>query len=549
LTLSPLLWVVPARAAVVISIGHNFTGISYGNSNTNSAALPPDCNGAVGPNHFVEFVNGVFAVYNKTNGNQEDFKTDVDFWAAAHVGIDSLWGVSDPRVIYDPVSQRWFASQVDIDVFTQVLDNLFGNNHFLLAVSETSDPTGRWNGVSFDSDPDGNFADFPTLGVDGQGVYLAGDMYDALDDPADPTVSDIGQGLVAIPKADLLGPTPSVANRTWFGILSNSERGQIFQPASCGDGSSLGSVLAAGDIGSTSDPHSNLVTFAVQNVTNAAGATLSPATFITVSPYVVPDNAAVGFPLLTAKQPDGTQVLQANDARFSARVYAVGGVLYGVHNTELNGHLALRWYRIRAADGVLLESGTIADTSSDFFFPSIAANAAGTVVIGYNASSAVSYVSGYAIAGQTVNAVTTFGNPLLLQSGVISYHGDDEDPSGMFGSPTSRWGDYSATSVDPSDPNRFWTIQMWAADSDVWSTQITELVTTPQLLLAIKPTGTNVTLSWPVGFPNAHLQSATNLAASVVWSNVTQTVTTNGSQVSVTLPASGAKKFFRLQQM
>src|SRR5437870_10414554 len=119
LALCPWLWLESAHAAVVMSIGHNFTGISYGGSNTNSASLPADCNGAVGPNHFVEFVNGVFAVYNKTNGSQEDFKTDVDFWAAAHVGIDSLWEVSDPRVIYDPTSQRWFASQVDIDVFTQ----------------------------------------------------------------------------------------------------------------------------------------------------------------------------------------------------------------------------------------------------------------------------------------------------------------------------------------------------------------------------------------------------------------------------------------------
>ena len=196
-------WLVSAHAAVVISVGHNFAGISYGSSNTNSGALPPDCDGAVGPDHFVEFINGVFAVYNKTNGNRVEFKTDVDFWAGAGVGIDSLWAVSDPRIIYDPTSQRWFASQVDIDVFTQVLDNMFGSNHYLLAVSATSDPTGQWKGVSFDTDPDnGNFADFPTLGVDAQGVYLAGDMYAALDDPADPTVADIGQGLVAIPKAD-----------------------------------------------------------------------------------------------------------------------------------------------------------------------------------------------------------------------------------------------------------------------------------------------------------------------------------------------------------
>jgi len=74
------------------------------------------------------------------------------------------------------------------------------------------------------------------------------------------------------------------------------------------------------------------------------------------------------------------------------------------------------------------------------------------------------------------------------------------------------------------------------------------LITTPQLLLAIKPAGTNVTLSWPRGFPSYHLQFATNLATPVAWSNVTQTVVTNGDQVSVTLAASAARKFFRLRQ-
>jgi hypothetical protein len=534
---------------VPVSIGHNFTGISYGSSNTNSASLPPDCNGAVGPNHFVEFINGVFAVYNKTNGDLVDFKTDVDFWAGAKVGIDATWEVSDPRVIYDPTSQRWFASQVDIDVFTQLFDNTFGTNHYLLAVSATSDPTGQWKGVSFDTDPDhGSFADFPTLGVDGQGVYLAGDMYDALDDPTDPTVADIGQGLVAIPKADLLVAATNISHRTWFGIMSNSQRGQVLQPASCADGTCIGSVLAAGDIGTTSDPHSNLVTYAVQDVTNAAGATLSPATFITVSLYVVPFNDAVGFPLLTATQPDGTSALQANDARFSARVYAVGGVLYAVHNTELNGHIAIRWYRIRAADGVVLESGTIADPNSDFFFPSIAANPIGTVVIGYNGSSLITNLSGYAIAGQTVKGVTTFGNPLLLKSGVTSYHGDDEDPTGMFGAPVSRWGDYSATSVDPTDPNRFWTMQMFPSDTNVWSTQITELVTTPLVSLAIEAAGTNVTVSWSSGFAGYHLQSATNLAPPIAWLDVAHVRQTNDNQVSVLLPASAGSQFFRLKQ-
>src|SRR5260221_710353 len=111
---------VSARAAVAVSIGQNFAGVAYGTYNTNSQALPPDSNGAIGPAHYEEFINGIFAVYNKTNGHpiRSAFKTDVDFWAAAGVGIDVGNGatVSDPRIIYDPQSQRWFASEIDVNI-------------------------------------------------------------------------------------------------------------------------------------------------------------------------------------------------------------------------------------------------------------------------------------------------------------------------------------------------------------------------------------------------------------------------------------------------
>jgi len=263
---------------------------------------------------------------------------------------------------------------------------------------------------------------------------------------------------------------------------------------------------------------------------------------------MVPNNAAMGVPLFTALQPDGTSTLQANDARFCAKAYTVAGVIYGVHNSELNGHIAIRWYRIRASDAQLLESGTIADTNQDLFYPSIAVNPAGIVVIGYNGSGLSTYVSCYAIAGQTVGGLTTFGSPILLQTGVTSYHGDDEDPTGMFGNPTSRWGDYSTTSVDPSDPSRFWTIQMYPSDVDVWTTQITELVTTVPAQLAIARSGTNVTISWSSLLAGFQLQATPSLVSPVAWTNVTQTLTTNGGLASVTLPIGPGQRLFRLQK-
>ena len=542
-----LLFLVEGQAQVVVQIGQNFTGSTYG---VNTQALPADANGAVGPRHFVEFINGTVAVYLKTNGLSVQRKTNLKFWADAGLIISTDSDVTDPRVIYDPVSQRWFASQVDFDANAAAngLDPTLEANDFLLAVSAGPDPTGPWHGFLFQADPDtGYFADFPTLGVDGNGVYISGDLFHGQDTP-------VGPALVSLPKADLIAATPTIANRTWFGVMSYSSRGQVLQPAICFDGSSSGAVLAMGDIGSDSDPHSNVVNFTVQN-SGSAAATLSAPLSIGVDPYVVPFNSDMGVPLFNPVQPDGTTTLQANDARLSAKVYAVGGVLYAVHSTEVNNRIAIRWYRIDASTRALIESGTITDPNLDLFFPSIAANAGGVVVIGYNGSSLGTFVSSFAIAGQTANGVTTFGNPVLLQSGVASYHDGNEILAQLLDDPVvdSRWGDYSATSVDPADPTRFWTIQMYPSDVDlsvgigVWSTQITELLTTlpaPQLVIA--RAGTNVMVSWPISASSYQLLTATNLVPPVAWSNVTQVPATNGNVISSLVPVSGRQQFFRL---
>lgn len=530
-------------AQVTMSIGQNFIGSTY---NIETAALPPDCDGTIGPNEFIEFINDQFAVYDKTGSNTYRIDAGI-FWN--HAGLNPA-GYSDPRVIYDPQSQRWFASMVDLN--PNALDPTTQNNNFLLAVSDPSGPTNAWHGVTFTASPGRvAFADFPTLGIDANAVYLSGDFFHGETNP-------IGAGLVSIPKADLLQSTPIISNRTWFPITDYSVRGQVYQPVMCLDGTSSGNVVATGNIGMDIIQYSNLFVFAVQNAGNPM-ATLTAPVNITVAPYQVPYNADFDAPLFTVHQPDGTSVTQGNDARISARVFAVGGVIYAVHNTELNNRMAIRWYRISASTSALLESGTIADPVMDLFYPAIAANASGTVAIGYNAcgpstnqSGAKQYISCYAVAGQTSGGVTTFGTPLLLQAGANVYHGDDEtilDP--FLGLPEySRWGDYNSIANDPSDPSRFWAMIMYPSDSanqDVYSTRIIELITSPpRPTLTVTKSGTNAIISWPSSFGGFTLQGNTSIASSLTWSNVPQAQFTNGNTISVTVSANSGRQFFRL---
>ena len=527
-------------AAVGVTIGQNFISSTY---NLNSTALPPDCNGAVGPNHYVEFINGNFTVYNKTNGSRIRRISDTSFWTSvAHVNnFPSGGALSDPRIIYDPVSQRWFASQIDLD--PNASDPTSESNDFLVGASVTSDPSGAWQGFLFVADPDtGYFADFPTLGVDSNAVYLSGDLY--LNSVA------MGVALVSIPKAQML--VDNVDNRKWYGVLDYGQRGEVMQPAICTDGSTTGALLAVGDIGNDSAPHSNVVYSIIQNGAAGTNATLAAPIDLTVTPHTVPDNADLGVPQFSVNQPDGTSALLANDARISAKVYAVGGVLYVTYNTELNNRLAILWHRVRASDGTVLEMGTISDPNLDLFFPSIAANALGTVVISYNSSGPGSFVNCNVIAGQTVNGKTSFGPPTIVAAGVTSYHGDDEVIAQILGGPVvSRWGDYSSTSPDPNDPNTFWTIQMFPSDSannDVWSTEITQVITAPLPVLSIAENNANSILSWSSAVGAYHLLMSTNLTLSNAWNRVSQPPSTNAGVVMVSVPQSGSQQFFRLSQ-
>src|SRR5689334_20851789 len=104
-----------AAPVPTMTIGQNFTGSQFF---VNSAAEPPDCEGMIGPGYFVEFINGSFAVYNRTNGQNVKRIADTKFWSNAGVLLANSDGISDPRVIYDPQSQRWFATMVDYDAST-----------------------------------------------------------------------------------------------------------------------------------------------------------------------------------------------------------------------------------------------------------------------------------------------------------------------------------------------------------------------------------------------------------------------------------------------
>lgn len=439
-TAAALSFSTSARAAT-LTIGQNFTGSTYLVDSPNN---PPDAMGAVGPNHFVELINGRYSVYDKSTGTRVQTSTLNEFWQNA--GLNSLNPLTlDPRVLYDQASGRWFASGIDLN------PSSLGNN-LLLAVSNSSEPTGGWKGFAFPGDPTKTkLADFPTLGLDANGVYLTADLVGI----TGTEFTFTGATINSIPKADLLRSTPTVANRSSFQISDPNTYGFARQPVVNFGPSDSGEALLGTQLQLSLSDRSEVLKRS--NIVNAStpSASLSSPINIRVNSYSDPPNAT---------QPDGTTNLNTSDSRFHSFVYQVGDSLWAVQDINVGDQATIRWYEIDKITNEVLQSGTIGDPDHDYYYPSIAVNQFGDVVIGFNRSGLTEFVSSYAVVGDTIDGLTTFGNPILLKSGVANYFQEN-----------NRWGDYSATTVDPTDPFTFWTIQEIASAPNTWSTQITEL--------------------------------------------------------------------------
>jgi hypothetical protein len=514
-------WLIPATLILACTllrgqtIIQSFPGVSLSDVDAlGTGGTPPDTMGAAGPNQFVEFVNGAFAIYSKT-GVRQSLISDNTFWENAGISAATISaGLTDTRILYDVGSGRWFASEITLDTT---------GAQVLLARSDTSDPGGTWKAVHFASNTGSRSPDFDTLGVDSTGVYIGIDDFSI-------SGSFTGVSFFSIPKADLVANPPSLANMTRFDNLDDTVYGYSLQGVTTPDpGSGHGVIIA---IDSTTFHLFDRTTI---YGSGAAGATLGSTAYIS--------NTYDDYPNVAA-QPGG-QTVDAGDDRFSASVRQVGSYIF-MANTILQGSKdAVHWMVLSEPSNTLLGEGIISDATHDFFYPSIAASRSGRILLAFNRSGSASpegNISVYVAAGTVSSNGVTMGSPFMVRQGSIgNYHFiNDFAPY--------RWGDYSATMVDPTDDDLFWTIQEIPTSSTSWGTLITLIsLATNRPNLTITRSASNLNLSWPASTDPAYvLQSAPSVAPAVIWTSVTNPVTTNINQNVVTVPLASGPTYYRL---
>ena len=429
----------------------------------NDVLAPPDTMGAVGPNHVMTALNSQVLIQNRTGGVISTVDLDT-FWAAT-----GAHNVIDPRITYDPYNGRWITSAA-------AEPEIPGQTSILLGVSQTSDPTGKWNLVKIQADPTyQNWADYPTLGFNSNWIVVAANMF------------GISSGNFSQSSLFIFRKSDLYSNAATDRFTEINDPAYCFAPAVTYDNSVSTLYLVQrwdGNSGGYGYVRISTITGPVgSEVLNAAAP--YPVNVATTSTWGA-NGTAGGF----APQLGSGNLIDTNDDRIDKSVYR-NGYLWFTHTVFLPAaaptRSSVQWWQVTPT-GTIVQRALIDDPTGVTFYayPSIAVNKNNDTMIGYSRFSSKQYAGSDYSFRYASDPINVLQSDLVLKSGLASYFV-------TYGSGRNRWGDYSATVVDPVNDTDMWTLQEYAATpsgaDDLWGTWWAKITVLPPLTMAITETG------------------------------------------------------------
>jgi hypothetical protein len=444
--------------------------LSFGGyDNTDNVALlgfqimPPDTEGDVGMQHYVQWNNLGFKIFDKAgnllngpNGDPGNLP-----WVGSGLGCE-FDNDGDPIVLYDHVAGRWLFSQFDI-----------GPGMQCVAITDGEDPAGPYTAYEFPISLAG-FNDYPKLGIwtsaDGSqsSYHVTTNEFNG---------GFLGVNLTALDRDAILAGAaapgfvqftlpPVVVGRFAFSLQPGHLEGPVLPAA----GTCETYIQAFDDEtwGDATGPDGYRTwEFCVDHAVPANST-------LTEHPFIVSGNEfdaeLCGFSRNCIPQPgvaDGLDTLgQFTMYRFAVR--DVNGTLTGAisHSVDLGGNLAgVQWaqFDMSGANPTLADVGQLDVGDGDNrWMPSVALDQSGNMALTYTVSSAVTFPSMYFTGREASDPAGT----LQAESVCIDGTGSQTGPN--------RWGDYATVSVDPEDDCTFWMTNEYVetTGSFEWDTQV-----------------------------------------------------------------------------
>ena len=443
---------------------------------------PPDPVGDVGPNHYVEMINLVFAVYDK-QGNLLLGPLDTGTLWSGFAVEDCTDPSGDPIVLYDQFVDRWILTQFTTRGFADPSLPFYD----CVAISQTGDPTGAYYRYAFitQPDPDGGFffPDYPKYGVWTDSYVLTTRDFGLVD--------GYGISVYALEKNKMVNGQPDARAVQFFldsDVVPLPLIGDGLLPADVDGKQKPKTDTAIPIVGTQDDGAFYGATFDALNIwelrvkwrsTPTASldlaAQLPVAAFDSIFPCAPTSRDCLPQPGITnpAQYLDILSYRQRPTWRLAYRNFKTYETLVTNQSVEaLPGVAGVRWYEIRRTGSTysLYQQGTYAPGDGVHrWMGSVAQDKKGNMALGYSVVNGTTVFPGIRYTGRLA------GDPLdqiTLGEGVII------NGSGVQLTTNSRWGDYTSLNIDPVDDCTFWYVNEYytaagqASSLAGWQTRI-----------------------------------------------------------------------------
>ncbi len=452
----------PALAASFLGVLDDFT------------IIPPDTMGAVGPSHLMVMLNSEVLVQDKTGQRLEPPISLPSFWTAS----GKLVGMPfDPDLLYDPGAGRWIA--------TVAADADSPTSQVWVAISDGADPTEEWKFYGFPADETGDtWADFPRVGLNNTWIAISANMFGV---GGENPFAGAKMWVVDRETALAGGALTVTVFPTHFDLVNNVD-GFVIEPAvTFGDEPTLYLVDYSGlssvgvqlvrlsqITGTGPAPEWSVVPngefqaglFFVENNFNAEQINASQLGVAPTCDGGTRDGDGCSRDIdCPPGPPDAVcRLIDTNDSRMLNAVFR-NGRLWCTHSGGLPARsapnrTAVFWYQLdpQTMPHPIVQSGVIdGGAGIHHFFPSIAVNTDDDACIGFSRSDVTRHPEGVYTGRSFLDPSGTVAPVAVLKAGEAVYL-----KSGIS-EKSIRWGDFSATVIDPSDDRTCWTLQEYAA--------------------------------------------------------------------------------------
>jgi hypothetical protein len=440
---------------------------------------PPDEGLGAGNHYVANFVNVTGAIYDVNGALLAG-----PFYLNPFFGESVDAFTSDPRVYYDGLTHRWFATILEYQFnadFTAITES-----HVDLAASVSADPTGAWNVYRIDTtNPTHSgcpcLADYPILGVDQYNIYISTNEFDK-------TLSSFnGSQLYVVSKAHLIAGHPHAHMAFFENLAMAGAPAYHVQPANTYGNAKAEWMMSSLDPNSTRDHRLGI--WAVTNrpsVTTGIGVPKLSQMKILSESYSFPPNAHTPPGYCTSCGAP-TSGIVANDFDAMQETEYINGQLVGALDTgvNINGDTSERsgvaWFVVQpslrggqiSSDTHVVRQGYLATQGLYLLYPHINMTLNGSMAMTFGFGGPGTYLSaGYSTAAP--------GSRFQSVKRAAAGTGPDNGFTGtdQYGS-IGRWGDYSNGEIIPGPSNRVWLATQYIPNSGTgysnWGNRIFEL--------------------------------------------------------------------------